>query len=179
MRLFVALDLPATLRERLRFLSGGLPGARWLPPENLHATLRFIGEVQAWRADEIDAALARLRAPSFPLDLAGVGIIERNGRPATLYAGIERSPPLDHLQAKIETALQRAGLPPARRRFLPHITLARIESCHEERLAAWIQANNLFRAASVQVDHFTLFSSLLGKQASAYTPEVEYSLAPP
>ncbi len=179
MRLFVALDLPDALRERLRFLAAGLPGARWVPAENLHATLRFIGEVPIWRAEEIDAALARLRAPSFPLSLAGVGIIERGGRLASLHAGIERSPALEHLHAKIETALQRVGLPPERRRFLPHITLARIDACSEERLVTWVQANNLFRAPPIQVGHFTLFSSLLGKQASAYTPEVEYELALP
>ncbi len=179
MRLFVALDLPAAVRERLRFLAAGLPGARWTPSENLHATLRFIGEVPTWRAEEIDAALTRLRAPGFPLSLAGIGILDRGGRPASLHVGIERSPPLEHLQAKIETALQRAGLPPERRRFLPHVTLARIDACSEERLAAWVQANNLFRAAPIRVEHFTLFSSLLGKEASAYTPEVEYDLAPP
>ncbi len=177
MRLFVALDLPYSLRERLRFLAGGLPGARWIPPENLHCTLRFIGEVPGWRAEEIDVALAGLRAPGFTLSLAGVGVFHRGGKAATLYAGVERSAALDHLQAKIETALQRTGLDPERRRFAPHVTLARVEAVAEPRVAAWVQANNLFRAEPVMVEHFTLFSSRLGKEASAYTAEVEYALA--
>jgi RNA 2',3'-cyclic 3'-phosphodiesterase len=177
MRLFVALDLPWSLRERLSFLSGGLPGARWVPPENLHCTLRFIGEVPGWRAEEIDAALAGLRAPGFSLSLSGTGVFSRGGKPVTLYAGVERRPELDHLQAKVEMALQRTGLEPERRRFAPHVTLARVEAVAEPRLAAWVQANNLFRAEPVPVEHFTLFSSRLGKEASAYTAEVEYGLA--
>ena len=177
MRLFVALDLPWGLRERLGLVMGGLPGARWTPIENLHCTLRFIGEVPAWRAEEIDAALAGLRASSFPLTLAGVGVFNRGGRPATLYAGVERSEALDRLQAKVETALQRTGLEPERRRFAPHVTLARAEAVAEPRLAGWVQANNLFRAEPIAVEHFTLFSSRLGKEASAYTVEVEYNLA--
>ena len=177
MRLFVALDLPYSLRERLSFLAGGLPGARWIPSENLHCTLRFIGEVPGWRAEEIDAALAVLRAPGFSLSLAGVGVFHRGAKAATLYAGVERSAALDHLQAKVETALQRSGLDPERRRFAPHVTLARVEAAAEPRIAAWVQANNLFRAEPVTVEHFTLFSSRLGKEASAYTAEVEYALA--
>ena len=173
----MALDLPWALRERLGFLAGGLPGARWTPVDNLHCTLRFIGEVPAWRAEEIDAALANLRAPGFALSLAGVGVFSRGAKAATLYAGVERSPALDHLQAKVETALQRAGLDPERRRFAPHVTLARVDAVAEPRLAAWVQAHNLFRAEPVTVEHFTLFSSRTGKEASAYTAEVEYGLA--
>jgi len=177
MRLFVGLDLPWSLRERLGFLAGGLPSARWVPAENLHCTLRFIGEVPAWRAEEIDAALLGLRAPGFSLSLVGVGVFNRGAKAASLYADVERSPALDHLQAKVETALQRSGLDAERRRFAPHVTLARVDTVPELRLAAWVQANNLFRAEPVVVEHFTLFSSRMGKEASAYTAEVEYALA--
>jgi 2'-5' RNA ligase len=81
------------------------------------------------------------------------------------------------LQGKIETALQRAGLEPERRRFSPHVTLARLDAVPEAKLAAYVQAHNLFRAEPVPIGHFTLFSSLLGKEQSVYTPEVEYPLA--
>lgn len=177
MRLFVALDLPWSLRERLSLVAGGVPGARWVPIDNLHCTLRFIGEVPAWRAEEIDAALVGLRAPGFSLTLAGVGVFNRSGKAASLYAGVERSEALDRLQSKVETALQRAGLDPERRRWAPHVTLARVDAASEARIAAWVQANNLFRAEPIAVEHFTLFSSRLGKEASAYTAEVEYALA--
>jgi RNA 2',3'-cyclic 3'-phosphodiesterase len=176
MRLFVGLDLPWPLRERLSFLAGGIPGARWLPPENYHITLRFIGEVAAYQAEEIDLALSALKARGFSLSLTGVGTFEKGGRPVTLWVGVERNPQLDLLQSKIETALQRVGLGPERRRFTPHITLARLDNPIEAKLAVFVQANNLFRAEPVPVEHFTLFSSRLGKEASVYTAEVEYRL---
>lgn len=177
MRLFVGLDLPWDLRERVAGLAGGIPGARWLPPENYHITLRFIGEVAAHQAEEIDHALAALKARGFSLSLTGVGTFAKAGRPVALWVGVERNPQLDLLQSKIETACQRAGLDRERRRFAPHVTLARLDNPAEAKLAAFVQANNLFRAPPVPVEHFTLFSSLLGKEASVYTAEVEYALA--
>ena len=177
MRLFVALDLPRSLRERLSWMAGGLPGARWVAPENYHVTLRFIGELPGWRAEEVDIALAGLRAPGFTLQLAGIGTHEKGGKVNALWAGVERNPQLDHLQTKIETALQRAGLERERRRFVPHVTLARLDSIPEAKVAAWVAGHNLFRSDPVPVEHFTLFSSLLGKEQAAYVPEVEYTLA--
>jgi len=177
MRLFVALDLPWELRQRVAMLSGaGIPGARWVPPENFHITLRFIGETPAYRAEEIDHTLAALKARSFTLTLAGVGTFARSGRSTQLWVGVERNPSLDHLQSKIESALQRIGLEPERRRFAPHISLARLDNAVEGKLAEFVQAHNLFRADPVPIEHFTLFSSLLGKEQAVYTPEVEYTL---
>ena len=177
MRLFVALDLPRSMRTRLSFLGGGLPGVRWVPPENYHLTLRFIGELPRFRAEEVDEALSGLRAAAFSLELNGVGTFEKAGRVTSLWVGVDRNPALDHLQAKVETALQRAGLERERRRFQPHVTLARLgEGIAPGKVAAWVQAHNLFRSEPVQVGHFTLFSSLLGKEQAAYSPEVEYDL---
>jgi 2'-5' RNA ligase len=177
-RLFVALDLPRSLRERLSWMAGGLPGARWVAPENYHVTLRFIGDLPGWRAEEVDQALANLRAPAFTLQLAGIGTHQKGGKVEALWAGVERSPQLEHLQTKIETALQRAGLERERRRFVPHVTLARLGGIPEAKVAAWVAGHNLFRSDSVPVGHFTLFSSLLGKEQAAYVPEVEYDLLP-
>lgn len=178
MRLFVALDLPWELRQRLGMLAGGgIPGARWVAPENYHLTLRFIGEMPGYRAEEIDQALAGLKARGFALTLAGVGTFSKGGRGVSLWVGVERNPSLDHLQSKIETALQRCGLEPERRRFAPHVTLARLDNAPEAKLAGFVQANNLFRSQPVPVEHFTLFSSRLGKDQAVYTPEVEYALA--
>jgi 2'-5' RNA ligase len=176
MRLFVALDLPQPLRRCLALLTGGLPGARWVPPENHHLTLRFIGETPAWQAEEIDHALGALRAPGFALTLAGVGLFAKGGRGTALWAGVERTQALDHLHSKVENALQRIGLEPERRRFSPHVTLARVDAVPEPRLAAYLQAHGLFRAEPISVGHFTLFSSRLGKERAVYEAEAEYDL---
>ncbi len=78
---------------------------------------------------------------------------------------------------KIETALQRCGLEPERRRFQPHVTLARLDNGAEAKVAAFVQAHNLFRADPVPMEHFTLFSSLLGKDQPVYTAEVALAQA--
>ena len=177
MRLFVAIDLPGSLRERISALAGaGIPGARWVPPENYHVTLRFIGETPGYLAEEIDHALLAIRARGFTLSLAGLGTFARGGKATALWVGVERNPELEHLRGKIETALRRCGLEPERRRFQPHVTLARLDNVMEEKLARFVAAHNLFRADPSEVEHFTLFSSLLGKDQAIYTPEVEYEL---
>jgi 2'-5' RNA ligase len=175
-RLFVALALPAALKAQLALLAGGIPGARWVPPENYHLTLRFIGEVEPWRAQEVDEALAAIRAPGFELSLRGLGTFEKGGRINALWVGAEKSEALGFLQAKVETALQRTGFEPERRRFAPHVTLARTDKAPPEKLIAFVQAHNLFRAPPVPVESFTLFSSHLGKEQALYVPEVEYDL---
>ncbi len=176
MRLFVALALPQETRVRLRHLATALPGARWLPPENLHLTLRFLGEMPGHRAEELDDALAALRGRGFSLQLSGVGCFEKAGRVQALWAGAERSQPLEHLQTKIETAVKRIGFGPERRRFTPHVTLARLDNTPPGKLVEWVQAHNLLRTGPVAVDRFTLFSSQLGKDGAVYTAEVEYPL---
>jgi 2'-5' RNA ligase len=176
MRLFVALDLPPATRTRLSWMAGGLPGARWVPPENYHVTLRFIGELPGYRAEEVDHALSGVRAPGFSMALSGVGTFEKGGKVHALWVGVERNPALDHLQSKVETALQRAGLERERRRFAPHVTLARLDGVPEAKIAGWVQGHNLFRSDPVPIEHFTLFSSRLGKEQAVYAPEVEYPL---
>ncbi len=176
MRLFIALPLPQALRDDLSDLAHGVHGVRWVPPENYHVTLRFLGEVANPLADEIDHALAALRGRRLAVSVTGTGVFERGGRVTTLWAGIDRDPALDHLQAKIETAVQRAGVPAERRRFQPHVTLARVDTVPPERLASWVQAHNLLRSGPHALERFVLFSSQPGHEQPVHTPEVEYDL---
>ncbi|MGO9818627.1 MAG: RNA 2',3'-cyclic phosphodiesterase [Acidocella sp.] len=176
MRLFVALDLPWEVKEELSDLSCNLPGARWVPTDNFHLTLRFIGEANRLQAEEIDLALASLRGRSFQFSLSGLGWFEKNGRVNTLYVGVERNEDLARLQTKVETALNRCGLAPEKRRFTPHVTLARMDMNVTPSLTSFVQANNLYRSALIRADNVTLFSSFLGKDQPTYTPEAEYAL---
>ena len=113
---------------------------------------------------------------AFPLALAGVGTFSKGGQENALWVGVEKNPALEALRNKVETALQRVGCEPERRRFTPHVSLARLRDAAEGKLAAFVQSHNLFRAGPLPVAHFVLFSSRLGKEASVYTPEVEYAL---
>lgn len=176
MRLFVALPLPDHLRDRLAGLAEGLPGARWVAPENLHITLRFLGEVDGRQASDIDAALDGTSVERFSLSLVGVDCFG-DRKPRSLWVGVESNPALTRLQAKVEQAVQRAGLAPERRKFKPHVTLARFTFHPGERLSAYVIRNALFRAAPFPVDHFVLYSSFLSHNGAIYAPEVTYPLA--
>lgn len=176
-RLFCAIELPESLRSRLISLGGGLPGARWVPEENLHLTLRFIGEVSESAFDDIAAALSTVNAPAFDLTVAGMGHFERKRRPTMLWAGVDANPDLVQLHDRIESALRRAGLAPEERRYEPHVTLARFDNgASAEHVARFLRANSLFRAAPFRVEHFVLFSSVLGRSGPTYCAEVDFLL---
>jgi 2'-5' RNA ligase len=120
-RLFTALEIPRDAALSLSLLRGGLPGARWIDVENYHLTLRFIGDVEGHVADEIANALDRVRRPSFPLALSGVGAFGSK-KPHSIWAGVTGSPDLAALQAEIERICQRIGVAADPRKFVPHGT---------------------------------------------------------
>lgn len=175
-RLFVGVELPDDVRERLAALCAGVPGARWVPPENLHLTLRFIGEVAGDEADDIYHALSAVRPRSFDITLSGVGHFETGGEVRQLWAGVERSAELVALRDRIESTLVRLGLEPDGRRFTPHVTLARLRDTPAHRVSTFLAHHALFRAGPIPVSHFTLFSSFLQGSGSIYTAEADYPL---
>ncbi|NKB48031.1 MAG: RNA 2',3'-cyclic phosphodiesterase [Alphaproteobacteria bacterium] len=175
-RLFVALGLPEAVRERLTLVRAPLPGARWVPVENMHITLRFIGEVEPAVAEDIDDHLSRLTAPGFDIRLAGLGTFGSRGRVRALWAGVENTEPLLHLQAKIEAASMRAGLPAESRKFHPHVTLARCKNAPEGPAADFVATYGSFDLPPIPVDAFTLYASQTGRSGALYTPEAVYPL---
>ena len=175
-RLFVAIEIPEDVRARMAGLCAGLPGARWVAPENMHLTLRFIGEVDEGVMQDVDAELARLRAPGFALTFSGVDCFGNARRPRSLWVGVEAGEALAGLQARVESAVQRAGLPPEGRNFTPHVTLARFKGGRVARLGDYLSAHSQFRAGPVDVRRITLFSSVLGHNGAIYRPEAAYPL---
>jgi 2'-5' RNA ligase len=175
-RLFVGLALPEEVRRRLSLLTGGVPGARWDPPENYHITLRFIGEVEMGLAEDIDAELQRIQAPAFALTLATVDHFGPGDKARVLFAGVERSEMLLRLHGKVENAVQRVGLPAEQRKFTPHVTLARLKDTPPQRIRAFREAHNLFRAGPFAIGAFTLYSSHQGKGHAVYREEATYPL---
>jgi RNA 2',3'-cyclic 3'-phosphodiesterase len=175
LRLFTAIEIPEALRTRLTFLQGGVPGAKWQPVENLHLTLRFIGEVDEPTAADIDQMLSGLQEKAFDLTLRGVG--EFGGRdPHALWAGVAASPALLHLVAKIESALQRMGLPAETRKYAPHVTLARLRDAPVVKVRDFLAANAAFDSGPFPVREFSLFSSFQTPRGSLYRVEQSYPL---
>lgn len=176
MRLFVALALPDGIVARLNVMCSGIPGARWVEPENMHITLRFIGEVDEPVAEEINFNLSRIDARSFDIELNGLGTFGQGPKAHALWVGVPLTPELGQLQKKVDTAVVRAGVEREERKFTPHVTLARMNKPESGRLQSFIEGNNLFRAGPFTVEQFSLYESLTGNGGPVYTVLEDYPL---
>lgn len=174
-RLFVGLRPPSAIREQLLELTKGVENACWQDDDQLHLTLRFAGEMEARQADDLAEVLERVAMAPFPLTLRGVGHFERKGVPSILWTGVFPSEPLAILQGRVEQACRRAGLEPERRKFAPHITLARLNRSAGP-IGGWLAQHGTFASEEWMVEHMTLFESHLTPPGSEYEPVVHYPL---
>jgi 2'-5' RNA ligase len=176
LRLFVAIEIPEDVRDQLPMPDEQIPGCNWVEDENLHLTLRFIGEADNGQAQAIDEVLETIRALQFEIALHGLDTF--GGRnPHALFAGVRPSGALVNLHQKIDTALTRLGHPNDRSKYVPHVTLARLRNAPDAKIAAFIQAHNLFEADTFEVTEFHLYSSVLHQGGSVYTIERTYPLS--
>ena len=176
MRLFVAIPLPEEVLATLARFESGLPGARWVAPETLHVTLRFVGEVGRGEAEDLDAALSGIYAPAFELAFDSLGTFGNDRAQRALWVGVTANPALDHLRDKVESATVRSGFEAERRKFKPHVTLARLKGIPVERLSDYLAANSSIAIPPFQVGAFTLFRSHLGDEGARYEALAEYPL---
>jgi 2'-5' RNA ligase len=174
-RLFVAIRPPAAVLDALVDTTDGIDGARWQGEDQLHLTLRFVGEVERPVANDLAEALAQVEAAPFGLQIAGTGHFERKGRPHAVWARVLPSAGLDLLHGRVERACQAAGLPRETRRFVPHVTLARL-SGGAGPIAPWLADTGTLTVPRWSVDSFTLYESHLNKGGSIYQPVVDYPL---
>jgi 2'-5' RNA ligase len=174
-RLFTALEIPRHVAESLSMMRGGLPGARWIDPENYHLTLRFIGDIDDALARDIAGLLGRVQRRPFELRLDGLSSF--GGRkPRALVASVTAVPQLLELQAEHERLLQRLGLEPEGRKYIPHVTLARLRDTSSWQVADYLSARGHFRSASFEVSRFVLFSSRSSVGGGPYVVEADYPL---
>ncbi len=174
-RLFTALEIPSSVAESLAMMRGGLPGARWIDPENYHLTLRFIGDMDDVLAHEIAGMLRRVQRGSFELRFEGLSAF--GGRkPRAVVAAAKQVAPLMELQAEHERLLQRLGLAPEGRKFTPHVTLARLRDSSSRQVADYLAARGHYRSSSFQVSRFVLFSSRASIGGGPYVVEADYPL---
>ncbi len=186
LRLFVAVTLPAEIRDQLAEVQGRLRAAQadvgWVRPENIHLTLKFLGEIDRKRVDRIRAALAEAAASAAPfvLTLSGVGTFG-GSLPRVVWVGVtEGAPRLADLARRVEVGLGRAGVPKERREFSGHLTLGRVRSPRNvERLRAALAAEPATPIGTVRVGEFVLMQSQLQPGGSIYTALQRYGLREP
>lgn len=177
-RLFVGLPLPEDVRRYLLSLHMGVRFARWQRDDQLHLTLKFVGEVPESTARDLDENLAQIRMAPFTLSLEGAGIFGDMRRPRVLWAGVTPQGEVTRLRDKVEMAALRAGIPLEQRKYVPHVTLARFsgERQAESGLAAFLEARGDLRTPPFLVREFALFSSHLSSSGSIYRVEARYPL---
>jgi 2'-5' RNA ligase len=174
-RLFVAIRPPEDIRDILVDAMGDSPELRWVSDENLHLTLRFIGEVERPLGDDIAVALSRIRSDRFELRITGVGMFEqRNG--GALWAGVQPKVPVAALAAKVERACVAAGVEPERRAFHPHVTLARWNRREAKAAKAFLERNRALASEAFAVDRFILYESRLSRHGPHYEEVADYPL---
>lgn len=170
-RLFVGLSLPEPHRQDLALIQHGVKGLRWVAPENLHVTLRFIGEVDEDIAEEVCASLDQMRVEPFDFTLKGIGTFGRP--PHSLWVGVHdpQQGALAHFQANVERCVVRAGLEPEGRKFSPHVTLARgRKSMGPSQIGPFMENHADFELPSFRINEFILFQSHLSPNGAQYSP---------
>jgi 2'-5' RNA ligase len=174
-RLFTGIEIPADIGLMLSSYRGGLPGARWIDPENYHITLRFIGDVDYATATDVDAVLGdgRRRGP-ITVTFEGLDAFG-GGRPRAVLARAS-SARIHDLQAEQERMVRRVGIAPEKRKFTPHVTLARLRDASPLAVADYFAARGHFPRLSFTADRFVLFSSRDSVGGGPYVVEAAYPL---
>ena len=174
-RLFIGLRPPAPIRAHLLAQMGGVHGARWQTDDQLHLTLRFIGEVERPLAEDVALALGQVHFPAIEAAIAGTGQFDSRGRPNAIWAGVRPHEPLAQLHRKLDQAMVRLGLEPERRAYLPHIPLARLNG--PTNIADRYLADHAGLASPVfTFSHMVLFESTLGGEGAIYEAIERYKL---
>jgi 2'-5' RNA ligase len=174
-RLFVAIRPPEAVRDLLIDAMDDSADFRWQDDEQLHLTLRFVGEVDRPLANDLADALARIRAPRFQVRISGLGRFEQRNSGA-LWAGVEPKEPLAALAAKVERVCQSVGLEPERRAFHPHITLARWKGRRTREVRNFLERRRGVASEPFEVPRFILFESRLSRHGAHYEEVASYPL---
>jgi len=176
MRLFIAIELPDAAKRALTWLKTDIPGARWVPADQIHLTLAFLGEVDEAALVRLTGELARIQLPGFQLAFGPLGCFPDRRRPRVLWVGLEPQPRLKHLADGVQEAVLACGIPQEERPFSPHITLARLKLSPSRECDAFLDQRPKQELPPFSVREFTLFQSRLTPQGALHTPVRNFAL---
>ena len=172
-RLFIALELPESLRQTLAALDPHVKGLRWLPAEQLHVTMSFLGHVNLIEEERLRKTLADVRVPPFFLRIQSVGTFG-GGRPTVVWSGLGKGHPhLFALHKRVQDAVLGAGLEPDLKPFHPHITLGRANDVSAATLLPFLRMNLDKELGLWKVAGFAMFSSILSPEGPIHTLEMQ------
>jgi len=174
-RLFTGLELPEAVASQMALARGGLFGARWLAPEDYHITLRFVGDVDARIARDIDETLQEIRRPAAEVRFEGLSSFGGD-KPRAIVVRIKPEPALMELQAEQERRLRRIGLAPEMRKFTPHVTLARLRRVRTHAVADYLASRGSLELEPFTALRFVLYSARAGSGGGPYVVEAAYPL---
>lgn len=177
-RLFIAIGLPAPVREQLTALYEPVRGIVWTRTEQLHLTLRFLGDVEMALGATLEAALARVAVEPFVLPVTGVGVFPPRGPARVVWVGIGQGHPrLYQLRQQIDDGLLAAGLALDVRFFQPHITLGRVkEGVPPGAVAQFLKRHQEFETAPIRAEAFRLYASTLHPAGAVHVLKREFPL---
>ncbi len=174
--LFAAIKVPHEVAAQLSTMRGSLGNARWIEPEDYHITLRFAGVIDLHLAAELDHELAQIQRAPFMLAIQGLDQFGGD-KPRSLFARVKPSDELSGLQAQVDRCAARAGIEAEKRKFVPHVTLARFNHVPNVAVAEFLSVRGYFEALEFRVDCFGLFSTNGLKGGGPYRLEREYAFA--
>jgi RNA 2',3'-cyclic 3'-phosphodiesterase len=169
-RLFTAIEIPHDIRLRLSMLRAPINGARWIQPEDMHLTLRFVGDISNETADEFVGLIAGIEAAPFDMTIAGLGAFGGQ-HPTVAYATVKPSPALEALQKAHDRAARAAGIAADPKGFVPHVTLARMRGARPEPVAEFLGQHGGLTFPPFRVERCVLMSAKPGTGGGPYAVE--------
>ncbi|WP_445666524.1 RNA 2',3'-cyclic phosphodiesterase [Fodinibius sp. AD559] len=161
MRLFIAIPLPKGVKQKLVGLQQPIDGLRWQSQEQMHLTLKFVGEVNKATAAELREELDKIDHPEFSMTIAGIGCFPEGKPPKVVWAGIKENMILEELHQKVEDRCEKMGIAPENRPYKPHVTIGRTKSTPKRAVTSFINQHKTFALPDIPVDEFVLFESKL------------------
>jgi RNA 2',3'-cyclic 3'-phosphodiesterase len=181
LRLFIAVPVPEHIKENLLRLKINIHGAKWTEKDQMHITLKFIGQVEGHIFNEIIRCLSDIEFEKFSVNFNGVGVFhtgnsQRKGSSKILWSGIEKSDSLKMLKNKIDAALLDCGIVRKERKYHPHVTVARLKNVYPDNITGFLSRSNTFKSVDFIVNEFILYSSILSPKGAVHNIEGVYTL---
>ena len=177
-RLFIAIDIPDPVKDKICELRRNLPGVRWIVREQIHVTMRFIGDSDDVLFKQIKSSLSEIKLPTFHMEITSSGFFPNERRPSVFWLGCNENRTLSDLKDHLDLILDSCGIAPESRKFTPHITIARLKMIIEKES---LKLNNIYKALfpiRFDISEFILYSSLLKSDGAEHSKECVYPLQP-